>query len=299
LCPVDFSDTALQALREAVALARTHHADVKALHVLPGRLPPLSGLAVAAAGFLETGTRETHRSEDMQGRLREFVAAVEDGVPVEAVVEEGRVVDQIASQASARDVDLVVMGTHGHSGFENLTLGSTTDKALRKVRCPVLTVPPADAETPRGAFSKVVCAVDFSPSARRALECALSLGEEGERELVLVHALESLPGRENDSVAGPALAGFDASGYRLALEDAARGRLRTLLPPEASGWRVVEEVSAGRAHEQVLEAAKRHAADLIAIGVHGGDSLEHTLSGSTAYNVARRARCPVLTARAA
>jgi nucleotide-binding universal stress UspA family protein len=96
----------------------------------------------------------------------------------------------------------------------------------------------------------------------------------------------------------PALAGFDTSGYRRALEEDARGRLRTLRPA-SNGHRVVEEVRVGKAHDEILSAADQYGADLIAMGVHGHGALERTLFGSTAYNVVRRATCPVLTARSA
>lgn len=293
LCPVDFSEPSLRALQEAVSLAKVQHADVKALHVLPAKLPPLSGLAMAAAGFLEPDAKEKQRADFLE-RLRAFVAAAADGVPVEPVVEEGNVVNQIVTQAAARDVDLVVMGTHGQGDIESMTLGSTTEKTLRKSRCPVLTIPPAQkAAGHGGSFRSILCAMDFSPSASRALEYALALAREGEGRLILVHVLESVP-----VAAVPALAAFDAPTYRRALEDDARERLRKL-PKVAGRWQKVEDVRTGKAHDEILLAAEEHGADLIALGVHGHGALERALFGSTAYHVARRAACPVLTARAA
>ena len=63
------------------------------------------------------------------------------------------------------------MGTHGRSGFNRLLLGSVTEKVMRQVTCPVLTVPPAapqKADSPV-AFKNILCAIDFSPSALKAL----------------------------------------------------------------------------------------------------------------------------------
>lgn len=292
LCPVDFSEPSLRALREAVSLAKAQHADVKALHVLPAHLPPLSGLAMAAAGFLEPDARERQRADFLE-RLRAFVASAADGVPVEPVVEEGDVVNEIVTQATARGVDLVVMGTHGQRGFESLTLGSTTEKTLRKSRCPVLTIPPAQKPGGSGgSFRSILCAVDFSASASRALEYALALARQGEGRLILVHVLESVP----LAAPVPALAAFDAPTYRRALEDDARERLREL-PAAAGRWQKVEDIRTGKAHDEILRAAEEHGADLIAMGVHGHGALERALFGSTAYHVARRAACPVLTAR--
>jgi nucleotide-binding universal stress UspA family protein len=54
----------------------------------------------------------------------------------------------------------------------------------------------------------------------------------------------------------------------------------------------------GKAHDEILMAAEEHGSDLIVIGVRGHTALEDTLFGSTAYHVARRAACPVLSVRA-
>ena len=63
------------------------------------------------------------------------------GVPVEAVVRDGQAAAEIVDQAISMNADLLVIGTHGRSGFERLLLGSVAEKVLRKARCPVLTVP--------------------------------------------------------------------------------------------------------------------------------------------------------------
>ena len=87
--------------------------------------------------------------------------------------------------------DLIVIGTHGRSGFERLMLGSVAEKVLRKAACPVLTVPAhAPDAVPReaGSVRRILCPVDFSSSSEDALEYALaSLAQEAHARLTVLH----------------------------------------------------------------------------------------------------------------
>jgi nucleotide-binding universal stress UspA family protein len=294
LCPVDFSDHSLRALKQAVALASAQRGDVTALHVMPLQMPPLSGLAMAVAGTVEYGTREDMQA-DLTERLARFVAPVADGVPVETVVEAGDVVNQIVTQARARGVDVIVIGTHGHGEFERLTLGSTADKTQRKASCPVLTVPPAaDATVDPGPFRRILCAIDFSESSTRALQYALALARSSGGRVRLVHVLESIP----MPVPASAVGVFDVDAYRESVEAEARRRLHALVSSEVAPLTEGEEVRIGKAADEIVRAAEDHPSDLVAMGVRGHSALEDALFGSTAYHVARRATCPVLSVRA-
>jgi nucleotide-binding universal stress UspA family protein len=291
LCPVDFSDVSLHAFTRALALARAHRAEITALHVMPLHMPPLSALAVGTAGTLDPETREKMR-KDLDDRLRTVVGSGGDGTRVETVVEQGNVANEIAAQARARNADLVVVGTHGHGGFEKLTLGSTAEKTQRKAPCPVLTVPPrADSSaSAEGSYARIVCAMDFSGAARRALEYATALARQADGRVVLLHVVESAGPATPEPVAAR------AASRELTLEDRAE-RLRRIVPPADQRWLGREEVAVGKTREEILKAAERLSADLIVMGVHGETGLEHALFGSTAYHVVRRARCPVLTVR--
>ena len=114
------------------------------------------------------------------------------GVATEAVVREGNTAAEILDQATTMSADLLVIGTHGRSGFERLLLGSVAEKVLRKARCPVLTVPPRLPDAvPSGPvlFKRILCAVDFSESSMHALKYALSLAQEADACLTVVHVI--------------------------------------------------------------------------------------------------------------
>src|SRR6188768_3726215 len=142
LCPVDFSHFSRHALSQAVALARETGAEVSVLHVFvfaPVALPVSAGGSIP----LEPIRLDAPGRAALQAELREFVDDVDtEGITLTTTLFEGDAVARILDRATDWNADLVVMGTHGRSGFERLMLGSVTEKILRKCSCPVLTVPP-------------------------------------------------------------------------------------------------------------------------------------------------------------
>ena len=112
------------------------------------------------------------------------------------VVEAYDVYREILAQADRLQSNLVVMGTHGRSGFERLFLGSTAEKVLRKARCPVMTVPPKAPDAMASGlapFKRIVCGIDFSKSSHVALDYAMSLAQENGAALAVVHVIEIHP----------------------------------------------------------------------------------------------------------
>src|SRR5688572_20892001 len=119
LCPVDFSEFSRHALDSAVAIARHEHAAVTALYVVPppqAVYPPIGPAAYVPYDYTVEDLQEFQRT------LERFVAAAD--YPVAAVAVEALVVDEILKRAADLAADLIVMGTHGRSGFDRLLLGS-------------------------------------------------------------------------------------------------------------------------------------------------------------------------------
>jgi nucleotide-binding universal stress UspA family protein len=206
----------------------------------------------------------------------------------------------ILDRAAALPADLIVMGTHGTSGFQHLMLGSVTERVLRKAVCPVLTVPPRAQATSRIPFSRLLCAIDFSDSSMAALQLALSLAEESDARLTMLHVLE-WPWEEPPSPRLedlPVEQGAALAEYRRYREKMALMRLEALVPHSTRlSQRPVTRLSNGKPHVQMLEVAREEASDLIVIGVHGRNPLDVMVFGSTTNQVVRRAACPVLTLR--
>jgi nucleotide-binding universal stress UspA family protein len=291
LCPVDFSEASRRALEHAAALARWYEARLFALHVVPLVPTTLSFPPAISAATMEPVPPEAFHAE-----LRRFVAPAADTVPAETVVMSGDPARTVLEQARALEADLVVLGTHGRSGFERLVLGSVAEKVLRRATCPVLTVPPAVAEHPataRPPYQRILCPVDFSATSDRALRYAFSLAEEAKARLTVLHVLEWFPEQEIREHRH-----FDVPEYRRFLEEDARRRLAEAIPEDVRTWcEPVEKVGCGKPYREILRVAAEDRSDAVVMGVHGRGALDVALFGSTTNQVVRQAHCPVLTVR--
>jgi nucleotide-binding universal stress UspA family protein len=132
LHPTDFSERSAYAFRLACSLARDHGARLIVMHILP---PPQT-VAYEAMPMLPMHP-PTYRKE-LEAKLHNL--KVPEGVEVEYRLEEGFASAEIVRLASELPCDLIVMGTHGRSGFGRFLLGSVAEQVLRKASCPVLTV---------------------------------------------------------------------------------------------------------------------------------------------------------------
>lgn len=217
------------------------------------------------------------------------------------VVDVGQPAARILEHANAHGgVSLLVMGTHGHGGFEHLLLGSVAEKVLRKASCPVLTVPPHAVGVPKPSFARVLCAVDFSEASLSALRAAASLAAEAGGELLAVHVLEwpweEGPDPHFDGV--PPAQARALEEYRRYAEASALARLETCVAacgPHAHA--PIVRIVHGRSYSALLTVAEGEKADVIVLGVRGRRALELNVLGSTANQIVRRATCPVLTMR--
>jgi nucleotide-binding universal stress UspA family protein len=291
LCPVDFSDSSRQALDYAVGIARWYDAGITALHVIP---PITSMLPVSGEGLYPPLVFGPEELQQFRSELESFARA--SGVEaLDTEVVQGSVPGEIVRFATELPADLLVMGTHGRSGFERLMLGSVTEKLLRKSPCPLLTVPPGSpAVAPVNAlFSRVLCAVDFSPASLRAVTLAQSLAGEAAARLCLMYVLEPVSVFEPVVAVGP----DDLPAVNADHRREVRHRLEGLVGGETRAFTdVAEVVVAGKPYREILRAADEQRSDLIVIGAHGG-RLGLPAFGSTTAHVVREALCPVLTVR--
>lgn len=138
LVPTDFSSTADAALDYAHVLAERFGASLEVLHVLDD---PFVADGMAAEAYIsEAPALRTSMLQEAQERLRHRASAREGIGPVTTEVLFGHGARTIAEYASERGVDLIVMGTHGRTGFAHLLLGSVAEQLVRTAPCPVLTV---------------------------------------------------------------------------------------------------------------------------------------------------------------
>jgi len=263
------------------------------LHVVPTFDPMQirSGALGDPVRILYPMTRDEILSE-----LRRAVDAAGAGtLDVTLATDAGDAAATIVDHAVRMATDLLVMGTHGRGGFDRLLLGSVTEKVLRKAPCPILTVPPHALPTmpEEVVFRRILCPMDFSPSALQAFGFALDLARQANGSVTVLHVIEWLAEEEPR-----AHAHFNVSEYRQHLTADAHARLQALLADEPCTWCETEEVVViGRAHREVLATAAARQTDLIVMGAQGRGSVGLALFGSTTQHVVRAATCPVLTVR--
>jgi nucleotide-binding universal stress UspA family protein len=290
LCPTDFSEFSARALAHSVALARWYESQVTLLHVAPP-VPPLASLPPVFSPAVPLPSRDLPRAE-----LSCFAApARRAGLDPVLELVEGPVALEILARADEIAADLIVMGTHGRSGFERLALGSITEKVMRRAPCPVLAVSGSDSTAPHEPplFRRILCPLDFSRASLRALDHALSLAQQAQARLTLLHVLEWAGDdvlQQHRRCHGPE--------YQRELEQEAIGHLAALVPDGARDWCQVQEALAhGKAWHEIARVAREQQAELVVMGVQG-NSIDRMLFGSTTHHVVREAACPVLAVRA-
>ncbi|MFB6374965.1 MAG: universal stress protein [Bradymonadaceae bacterium] len=136
IAPVDFSATSRRSLELAIAVAQTEGASLEIVHAYtpPGANVPVLGPLVSPSREDEI---EAERGERFQSFVEEFDFADLDAATRFRHGRPERVVPEIVDDVGT---DLIVMGTHGRSGFEKLVMGSTANRILRRMPCSVLTV---------------------------------------------------------------------------------------------------------------------------------------------------------------
>jgi nucleotide-binding universal stress UspA family protein len=142
-------------------------------------------------------------------------------------------------------------------------------------------------------WKRILCPVDFSETARAAMETAIELAEKFGAEVVLVHAYP-IPGYTFPD-------GSAVASSRM-LQDLADEAARHLeewrqLAVKGGAQRVSVETAVGDPAGEIVRIAQDWKADLVVMGTHGRTGIEHALMGSIAERVVRRAKCPVLTVR--
>ena len=268
LCPIDMSTQSAGAVRYAVALARAHEAELILLHC----------------------TDAIDARKDVEAFVKKYIGPSDWRLVVTRADDVG---DEIMTQAQAERVELIVMRSRRRPHRAAL-LGSTAESVCRNAPCPVLVMHHDEREFVndelRVDLKRVLVAYDFSDYSELALKYALSIAQEHQAELHLLHVLPP------NSVGEPEIAWYPLKGES-AYHNAAR-RLQNVVPAEVHLWCTVKTaVSEGQPYREILNYAERNGIGLISVGAHGAGFGMRALFGSNVDRVLRQALCPVLVAR--
>ena len=289
LFATDFSPVARAALPYALAITRHFEGTLHAVHVIP-EMDILVHSQTNAPTFESAFDAESRAALE---RMHDFISESGDS-PHQAYVCRGKISDAITDIICRQDIDLLVLGTHGRTGLGKLVIGSVAEELLRQVPCPVLTIGPKAQGPVTEEFDpatkdirpvdldlkQIICAVEFTPQSITVVPFAISMAEEFQSRLGLLHVIDQ-------HVPVPS---------SLALQ-----RLEDLVPEEAALWCTPEAiVKFGTPSEKILEVASERNADLIVLGAKAAKTHSTGASHfpwSTAHVVIANASCPVLTVR--
>jgi nucleotide-binding universal stress UspA family protein len=279
----DFSEPSEAALPFAAAVAREYGAKVYALHVMTPTpyvyTTPETTVATMEAQE-EVAHAEMQRADaQLAGLVHETI--VENDLGVWPAVE--RATKQLG-------IDMIVVGTHGRSGIERLLLGSVAEEIFRRSSVPVLTIGPWAAGAVHNAakFHRILFATDFTKESLAAAPYAISMAQENQARLILLHVIRGGRSRTDEKRTEETIAD-------------AMYRLLEIVPADAELWcRPEASVQYGSPGDMILGVAKDRGADLIVMGVR--DAAGHLgaathVQRATAHQVVSHAHCPVLTVR--
>jgi len=295
LFATDFSAASEAALPYAVALCRRFGSTLHMVHVL-SEVNVL--MATGGVDYVSMGTIYEDANTEAKERMEQLAANLH-GIDHHSYLRHGEVWSNLAGVMRDKEVDLIVLGTHGRTGFGKLLLGSVAEDILRHARCPALTVGPRISERvklpelgaggaqlapPELELRQIVCATNLDSNALAVASDAVRLAEEFQARLTLLHVMED----------------YAKLGNRPGPIDDSLQRLQNLVPSDAALAYVPEVLlEYGSVASTILKVAADREADLLVLGAHAAaDMLRSThLPWSTAHQVIVQAHCPVLTIR--
>jgi nucleotide-binding universal stress UspA family protein len=292
---LDGSELAEQAVPVAATLAGRADAELILVHVhAPTAVDPIYVEGLPVIDEHMRSLRREHEQAYLDG-ARERLAT---GARASTVLLEGRVASAVATDARTRAAQLLVLTTHGRSGFERAWLGSVADELTRISPVPLLLIRPQTA-LPATRFRRILVPLDGSPLAETVVEHAIRMAKlEPEAEIVLLGVLpdDSTPVLGPASLLRPSAASEERARKR---EAATRAYLDGIAARvRSAGLGATARIQAARAvAATILETARSERVDLVALSTHGRSGLLRMALGSVADKVVRGSQTPILLYR--
>jgi len=283
LVPVEFSPRCHGAAQYGEALARHFHGEVILLHVV---IPPFAQFgSLEAMAFSNAESMIEELVSQRTAALDAFPGQEPADVPFRRVVLEGDPAQAIADYASAENVTMIVMPTHGYGPFRRFLLGSVTAKVLHDAHCPVWTGPHMEQAPDYSAirFRRILCAVDLGLQTRQVMCWGATFAKEEGAELIVVYAIPPSATRMGGFYFDP--------DWRIEITHQARERIEFLMSDmQINGTVRIEQGEVAECVDQV--AAEIHA-DAVVVGRGRAGGMLGRLP-TNAYAIIRRAPCPVV-----
>ena len=268
LVPTDFSETASHALRYASNLAHGLGASLTVVYCDPF-LPPID--YTATVGGWDEGSFAELKARAQDQLRHDAEVNIDPSVPYETVVGVAPPLEGILAQALQSKADLIVMGTHGRTGFRRLFIGSVAESVMRKSDAPVITVPPRCESTP--AIRTVICPAIERDQCFDALSFAAAIVPTDAKFIVVGAAAAQDPVQTAQDLA----------------------KLRGWVPEAIASRCEAMTFGSGHVADQIAGYAAALHADLIVAVEPVDRSAADVLYGTFAARLVQSSHCPVLT----
>jgi nucleotide-binding universal stress UspA family protein len=296
LVPLDRSPLAEQALGAAATIARASAAKIALLMVHQ---------PVPYAGFKDAPWKAA-QAKGEQEYLASIAAELERGASISTTHELliGDVVETICEHAKDIGADLIVMTSHGRTGFSRVWHGSVADGVLRQSALPVLMLPLAETDADRHAkpLLRILVPLDGSAMSETILPVALDLARCSRARLSLLSVIQPVP-LAVPEMTGPFIysgAMHDQPATNQLVGEAHKQLAERLQALADEGFQDVDTkvVVAAQVAQTIIDFAAEHNVDAIAMSTHGRGA-SRLLVGSIADKVIRASRLPLLIRRPA
>jgi nucleotide-binding universal stress UspA family protein len=280
LVPLDFSDLGSKALQSAEKLAKLFNGSITPFH----SYLPLNEVDGGPYMF-GMGTSTMEDFDEIEDALHERLSElandeIDPALVTEPLISIGNPAQSIVEEAE--DFDMIVMTTHGRTGFSRFFLGSVSEKVLRMAHVPVLIV---NEERELTNLERIMVTTDFSDHSKEAFSVAMEIAKKANAKLELVNVMPYDPQHEEEP---------DESKKQLRQQ-----RLKVLAKEEMHKMGDLLEtkviISDETPHEAILNYNLDNPHDLIVMSTVGRTGIDYLMMGSTTANVARHVKSPVLS----
>lgn len=266
--PIDFSETSMLAIEHAGHMANLFKAEVILVHVQEKNWHNFNIIEPEAAFEVPPGM-----SDRIQGKLDELAQGLgrDYGVKASAIVTNGNVYNEIISVTKDAGADLIVMGTHGVSGFEEFFVGSNTYRVVTRSSMPVLSV---QGHAKNIGFKEILLPIDDSDHSRQKVNHTLQIAKYNNSR---VH------------IAGLNDGDLDEGKMRVKLEQVSR------FLTNAGVNCTIQMLKGNNQAVMTIEHAKKINADLIVIMTDQEENIMGRFMGPYAQQIVNHSNIPVLS----
>ncbi|WP_447635186.1 universal stress protein [Flavobacterium microcysteis] len=267
LVPTDFSDHAEYALKVAAQIAKKNHGEIVLLHML--ELPGQGSDAIGSGSDIPEIMFFKNKAIEKLESLMDI--SYLEGIQVSEIIQFEKTFEGIINISKKNNVDLIVMGSHGASGFQEMFIGSNTEKVVRSSDIPVLVIKKEEGEF---SVEKFVFASDFSDEIKSSFAKVVDFAKKfnAHLNLVMINTPNSFKSTDlSNKIMQDFVANFDISNYT---------------------FHIYNDTNVEKG---VLNFAKSINADLIGMSTHGRKGLSHFFNGSISEDLVNHAQRPVVT----